>query len=93
MSEQIVKCILYHPANNIYSTFTCNSYLQAHIAFTYVQINTFYTILLTNLEFLQLRLNSYGHIIGTEYLSDLVEKEHTVQKHGKCLSAPIYFLV
>ncbi|XP_041007242.1 endoplasmic reticulum-Golgi intermediate compartment protein 3 isoform X3 [Juglans microcarpa x Juglans regia] len=29
----------------------------------------------------KLRLNSYGHIIGTEYLSDLVEKEHTVDKH------------
>ncbi|KAK3227343.1 hypothetical protein Dsin_007205 [Dipteronia sinensis] len=24
----------------------------------------------------KLRLNSYGHIIGTEYISDLVEKEH-----------------
>ncbi|XP_031254579.1 endoplasmic reticulum-Golgi intermediate compartment protein 3 isoform X2 [Pistacia vera] len=24
----------------------------------------------------QLRLNSYGHIIGTEYLSDLVEQDH-----------------
>ncbi|GAV72892.1 COPIIcoated_ERV domain-containing protein/ERGIC_N domain-containing protein [Cephalotus follicularis] len=30
----------------------------------------------------KLRLNSYGHIIGTEYVSDLVEKEHAVQKHG-----------
>ncbi|KAF4359808.1 hypothetical protein G4B88_020329, partial [Cannabis sativa] len=28
----------------------------------------------------ELRLNSHGHIIGTEYLSDLVEKEHE-QKH------------
>ncbi|XP_050381247.1 uncharacterized protein LOC126798349 isoform X2 [Argentina anserina] len=28
----------------------------------------------------KLRLNSHGHIIGTEYLSDLVEKEH--HKHG-----------
>uniref|UniRef100_A0A803QIJ1 Endoplasmic reticulum-Golgi intermediate compartment protein 3 n=2 Tax=Cannabis sativa TaxID=3483 RepID=A0A803QIJ1_CANSA len=28
----------------------------------------------------KLRLNSHGHIIGTEYLSDLVEKEHE-QKH------------
>ncbi|KAH0983884.1 hypothetical protein GBA52_011061 [Prunus armeniaca] len=28
----------------------------------------------------KLRLNSYGHIIGTEYLSDLVEKEHS-HKH------------
>lgn len=30
----------------------------------------------------KLRLNSYGHIIGTEYISDLVEKEHTNHKHG-----------
>ncbi|KAG4969240.1 hypothetical protein JHK85_035661 [Glycine max] len=29
----------------------------------------------------KLRLNSYGHIIGTEYISDLVEKEHTNQEH------------
>ncbi|PON36242.1 Endoplasmic reticulum vesicle transporter, C-terminal [Parasponia andersonii] len=29
----------------------------------------------------KLRLNSYGHIIGTEYISDLVEKEHTAHKH------------
>ncbi|GLT49012.1 hypothetical protein SLA2020_225980 [Shorea laevis] len=29
----------------------------------------------------KLRLNSYGHIIGTEYLSDLVEKEHTTHKN------------
>ncbi|KAF3445142.1 hypothetical protein FNV43_RR14835 [Rhamnella rubrinervis] len=29
----------------------------------------------------KLRLNSYGHIIGTEYLSDLVEKEHATHKH------------
>nr|ACU19028.1 unknown [Glycine max] len=29
----------------------------------------------------KLRLNSYGHIIGTEYVSDLVEKEHTHHKH------------
>ncbi|BBG99854.1 hypothetical protein PRUPE_3G191500 [Prunus persica] len=28
----------------------------------------------------KLRLNSYGHIIGTEYLSDLVEREHS-HKH------------
>ena len=34
------------------------------------------------LDFLQLRLNSHGHIIGTEYLSDLVEKEHAANKHG-----------
>lgn len=33
-------------------------------------------------EFLQLRLNSYGHITGTEYLSDLVEKEHEAHNHG-----------
>ncbi|KAL6965281.1 hypothetical protein U1Q18_036336 [Sarracenia purpurea var. burkii] len=29
----------------------------------------------------KLRLNSGGNIIGTEYLSDLVEKEHTAHKH------------
>ncbi|XP_022740372.1 endoplasmic reticulum-Golgi intermediate compartment protein 3-like isoform X2 [Durio zibethinus] len=29
----------------------------------------------------KLRLNSHGHIIGTEYLSDLVEKEHAADKH------------
>ncbi|XP_048327410.2 uncharacterized protein LOC107416787 isoform X2 [Ziziphus jujuba] len=29
----------------------------------------------------KLRLNSYGHIIGTEYLSDLVEKEHATHDH------------
>ncbi|KAK9170405.1 hypothetical protein Syun_002545 [Stephania yunnanensis] len=29
----------------------------------------------------KLRLNRDGHIIGTEYLSDLVEKEHTHHKH------------
>ncbi|XP_009787019.1 uncharacterized protein LOC107800400 [Nicotiana tabacum] len=29
----------------------------------------------------KLRLNSDGHIIGTEYLSDLVEKEHEAHKH------------
>ncbi|OVA07804.1 Endoplasmic reticulum vesicle transporter [Macleaya cordata] len=29
----------------------------------------------------KLRLNSDGHIIGTEYLSDLVEKEHIAHKH------------
>ncbi|KAF2305383.1 hypothetical protein P3X46_004727 [Hevea brasiliensis] len=29
----------------------------------------------------KLRLNNYGHIIGTEYLSDLVEKEHASHKH------------
>ncbi|GFZ15525.1 endoplasmic reticulum vesicle transporter protein [Actinidia rufa] len=29
----------------------------------------------------KLRLNGEGHIIGTEYLSDLVEKEHTAHKH------------
>ncbi|KAI9107247.1 hypothetical protein K1719_021856 [Acacia pycnantha] len=29
----------------------------------------------------KLRLNSYGHIIGTEYLSDLVEKEHVAHNH------------
>ncbi|KAK7258302.1 hypothetical protein RIF29_23875 [Crotalaria pallida] len=29
----------------------------------------------------KLRLNSHGHIIGTEYISDLVEKEHEHHKH------------
>ncbi|XP_004502082.1 uncharacterized protein [Cicer arietinum] len=29
----------------------------------------------------KLRLNSYGQIIGTEYISDLVEKEHVAHKH------------
>lgn len=38
--------------------------------------------------YLQLRLNSHGHIIGTEYISDLVEKEHdhSVHKHGNILN-------
>lgn len=45
-----------------------------------------FTIVLTNWVFLQLRLNSDGYIIGTEYLSDLVEKEHTAHKHGEVLS-------
>ncbi|XP_050219276.1 uncharacterized protein LOC126669769 [Mercurialis annua] len=31
----------------------------------------------------KLRLNSYGHIVGTEYLSDLVEKEHAAHKHDE----------
>ncbi|XP_059653538.1 uncharacterized protein LOC132300470 isoform X1 [Cornus florida] len=31
----------------------------------------------------KLRLNSDGYVIGTEYLSDLVEKEHTVRKHDE----------
>ena len=39
-------------------------------------------MLLTRVEFLQLRLNSHGHITGTEYLSDLVEKEHDAHNHG-----------
>ncbi|CDP16085.1 unnamed protein product [Coffea canephora] len=30
----------------------------------------------------KLRLNRDGYIIGTEYLSDLVEKEHTAHEHG-----------
>ncbi|XP_058754066.1 uncharacterized protein LOC131627244 [Vicia villosa] len=30
----------------------------------------------------KLRLNSYGQIIGTEYISDLVEKEHAAHSHG-----------
>ncbi|KAK6130541.1 hypothetical protein DH2020_035722 [Rehmannia glutinosa] len=30
----------------------------------------------------KLRLNKDGHIIGTEYLSDLVEKEHAAHEHG-----------
>ncbi|GKV15251.1 hypothetical protein SLEP1_g26048 [Rubroshorea leprosula] len=29
----------------------------------------------------KLRLNNHGHIIGTEYLSDLVEKEHAAHNH------------
>ncbi|KAH0850046.1 hypothetical protein HID58_095839 [Brassica napus] len=29
----------------------------------------------------KLRLNSHGHIIGTEYISDLVEKEHDHSSH------------
>ncbi|KAL9373470.1 hypothetical protein Peur_033090 [Populus x canadensis] len=29
----------------------------------------------------KLRLNSHGHITGTEYLSDLVEKEHEAHNH------------
>ncbi|KAB2033736.1 hypothetical protein ES319_D04G040200v1 [Gossypium barbadense] len=29
----------------------------------------------------KLRLNSHGHIIGTKYLSDLVEKQHTTRNH------------
>ncbi|KAF5748879.1 endoplasmic reticulum-Golgi intermediate compartment protein 3 [Tripterygium wilfordii] len=29
----------------------------------------------------KLRLNNHGHIIGTEYLSDLVEKEHEAHNH------------
>ena len=37
------------------------------------------------LDLLQLRLNSHGHIIGTEYLSDLVEKEHATHKNGIAL--------
>lgn len=50
-----------------------------------------FIVLLTSLELLQLRLNSYGHIIGTEYLSDLVEKEHAAHKHGNLVH--IYILV
>ncbi|CAN1853731.1 Endoplasmic reticulum-Golgi intermediate compartment protein 3 [Linum perenne] len=34
-----------------------------------------------NFTLLQLRLNSHGEIIGTEFLTDLVEKEHS-HKHG-----------
>lgn len=43
------------------------------------------------LDLLQLRLNSYGQIIGTEYISDLVEKghehdhDHGTHKHGNVL--------
>ncbi|KAJ7960193.1 Endoplasmic reticulum-Golgi intermediate compartment protein 3 [Quillaja saponaria] len=29
----------------------------------------------------KLRINSFGHIIGSEYISDLVEKEHGAHKH------------
>jgi hypothetical protein len=36
---------------------------------------------------MQIGLNSHGHIIGTDYVSDLVEKEH---KHGNCLGANIF---
>lgn len=50
-------------------------------------------LLLTNLDSMQLRLNNDGHIIGTEYLSDLVEKEHAEHKHGNCLGAHRIFLV
>ncbi|WVY93691.1 hypothetical protein V8G54_032779 [Vigna mungo] len=32
-------------------------------------------------EVVVLRMNRDGHIIGTEYISDLVEKEHTHHKH------------
>lgn len=39
-------------------------------------------MLLTNGELLQLRLSREGYIIGTEYLSDLVEKEHGDHNHG-----------
>jgi hypothetical protein len=37
-------------------------------------------------------LNSYGQIIGTEYISDLVEKghEHAVHKHGNALLQHAY---
>ena len=50
------------------------------------------SMLLTNWEFLQLRLNRDGFIIGTEYLSDLVEKEHADHKHGNILvhSTPMF---
>lgn len=43
--------------------------------------------------FLQLRLNRDGHITGTEYLSDLVEKEHADHKHGNCIWKSFLFLV
>ncbi|TVU46821.1 hypothetical protein EJB05_06390, partial [Eragrostis curvula] len=33
----------------------------------------------------KLRLDRYGHIIGTEYLSDLVEKEHGAHHHGRAV--------
>lgn len=49
-----------------------------------------FIILLTFLELLQLRLNSYGHIIGTEYLSDLVEKE-LPHKHGNLVYIYIFW--
>jgi hypothetical protein len=52
-----------------------------------------FIILLTYLELLQLRLNSYGHIIGTEYLSDLVEKEHEADKHGNLVYIYIYIYI
>ncbi|KAJ0631467.1 putative endoplasmic reticulum vesicle transporter [Helianthus annuus] len=34
----------------------------------------------------KLRLSREGVIIGTEYLSDLVEKGHTSHNHGNCFS-------
>jgi len=38
---------------------------------------------------MQLRLDRYGHIIGTEYLSDLVEKGHGAHHdHGILLFLP-----
>lgn len=45
---------------------------------------SFYTfvILLTSCELLQLRLNRDGYIVGTEYISDLVEEGHTAHGHG-----------
>jgi len=39
---------------------------------------------------LKLQLNRDGHIIGTEYLSDLVEKEHTTHKHGIFLAQTLF---
>lgn len=41
--------------------------------------------LLSSCVFLQLRLNKDGYIIGTEYISDLVEKGHTAHGHGKLI--------
>lgn len=40
--------------------------------------------------FSQLRLNRDGVIVGSEYLSDLVEKGHGVHKHGKILCFFVY---
>uniref|UniRef100_A0A0A9D3M8 Uncharacterized protein n=1 Tax=Arundo donax TaxID=35708 RepID=A0A0A9D3M8_ARUDO len=37
----------------------------------------------------KLRLDRYGHIIGTEYLSDLVEKEHGAHHHGILFVLPL----
>ncbi|PPS13361.1 hypothetical protein GOBAR_AA07209 [Gossypium barbadense] len=40
----------------------------------------------------KLRLNSHGHIIGTKYLSDLVEKQHTTRNHASLFKIPGYVI-